>query len=260
MTDEIKSADFDSGLIQIDNEVFQQGGYITVAELVEKCKDNYDITYWADDEQKGTYEECKDFLVEYNLEPSDYADLLGVHSYYSLKLTPKNGENKELRAFEAVLGNLTSPDEKITVDKGIVISYTLSFAGSQKTTHSVWLPEGFGLTGFLNAGANNFLSHPADMEMVNGDYTVKTITELLKQKGFTLSEHLPLDTVGEAANGKVEEFDKKYSYDGTSEIEACCIGKANLFGYRPIYRYKFIFDSNTDKIDEVSLYLLKFVE
>ncbi len=42
-TEEILNADFTSGLIQIGNDVFQCGGYITLGDFVEKYKDNWDF-------------------------------------------------------------------------------------------------------------------------------------------------------------------------------------------------------------------------
>ena len=109
MTDEIKNAALDSGFIQINNEVFQQGGYITVADFVEKYKDSYDITYESSGLKKGTYEDCKEFLVEY-LELNRYFDTtmvagMAMKQPYALKLTPKNGDNKSLRSLYAVIGN-----------------------------------------------------------------------------------------------------------------------------------------------------------
>lgn len=43
-TDEIKNADFTSGLIQIGNEVFQTGGYYTVNQFLEKYGEKYDTS------------------------------------------------------------------------------------------------------------------------------------------------------------------------------------------------------------------------
>lgn len=43
-TDEIKNADFTSGLIQIGNDVFKCGGYMTLREFVEKYGENWDCS------------------------------------------------------------------------------------------------------------------------------------------------------------------------------------------------------------------------
>lgn len=267
MTDEIKNAAFNSGLVQINNEVFQQGGYITVADFVEKYKDTYDITYWTENiVEKGAYEDCKEFLVEYK-EPKDYIDTnvlsdVKLRESYFLKLTPKNGENKGLRAINAVVGNFTSPNEKITLDKAIVIGYRLasgprnSNGSSEDTVHHMWLPEGFGLTANLNNPSDSVRrKQPADMEMANEDYTRNAFVESLEQKGFSSSEQLSKIVDGQSS----AIYDKKYYKDDDS-IYVYCVGEANLFGKKPVYEYYIYLNSDTDKVDKVSLYLLGFVE
>ncbi|MCR5122457.1 MAG: hypothetical protein K6B74_08560, partial [Ruminococcus sp.] len=58
---EILDADFTSGLIQIGNDVFKCGGYLTVSDLVEQYGDRYDFDVdlnktLADDETEGKFE------------------------------------------------------------------------------------------------------------------------------------------------------------------------------------------------------------
>ena len=43
-SDEIKKADFASGLVQIGNEIFKNGGYMTVDQVVEKYSDKFDTS------------------------------------------------------------------------------------------------------------------------------------------------------------------------------------------------------------------------
>lgn len=43
-TNEIKNADFSSGLIQIGNDVFRNGGYYTVEQVVQEFGDRYDVS------------------------------------------------------------------------------------------------------------------------------------------------------------------------------------------------------------------------
>lgn len=259
-TDEIKNAAFDSGLIQINNEVFQQGGYITVAELVEKYKDTYDITY-----EDGTYEERKDYLLEYK-EPNDSFgsyDRSGQLLGNILELTPKTGNNKELRSIYAVIGNYTSPEEKITIDKGIVIGYNFahgpvtSSGSSARTVHSAWLPQGIGLTSMLNHAKNHLREVPDDLKEANENYTLKSFTELLNQQGFSLSEKIP----GSFSASKAEEYYKKYRVVSNSNyIKAYGVGETNLFGSKPVYEYTIFFDSNTDKMSETRFALVGFIE
>jgi len=259
MTDEIKKAAFDSGLIQINNEVFRQGGYITVAELVEKYKDTYDITY-----EDGTYEERKDYLLEYKKPNDSFGsyDRSGQLLGNILKLTPKTGSNKELRSIDAVICNFTSPEEKITIDKGIVIGYNFAYGpvtssgSSARTVHSAWLPQGVGLTSTLNH-EKNLREIPDGLKEANENYTLKSFTELLNQQGFSLSENLP----GSFREGKAEEYDKKYKKVSNSNyIQAYSVGETNLFGVKPVYEYTIFFDSNTDKMSETRFALVGFIE
>lgn len=248
MTNEIKNADLDSGLIQLNNEVFQQGGYITVADFVEKYNDTYNITY-----MDGSYEERGDYLIEYKDYKSYFASYIGgdeLKELYILELTPKSGKDVNLRAFNAVIGNFTSPDEKITLDKAIVIGYRVAKCESgglgKDSIISEWLPKGLGLTGSLNNTIDR-RKVPDDMEMVNGDYTIKSFAEFLEQQGFTLVEELN------------DDYNKKYLKYSNS-ITVYGVGDANLFGVKPLYRYTISFDSNTDKMNIVSFNLLGFIE
>ncbi len=60
-TEEIKNASFRSGYIQIGDTVFRNGGYITVADFVEKYGDKYDMSeihldeYLTPEEQKNSF-------------------------------------------------------------------------------------------------------------------------------------------------------------------------------------------------------------
>lgn len=43
-TDEIKNADFSSGLVQIGNDLFHCGGYFTIDQFIEEYSDRYDMS------------------------------------------------------------------------------------------------------------------------------------------------------------------------------------------------------------------------
>lgn len=135
MTDEIKNAALGSGLVQLNNDIFQRGGYMTAADLVEKYKESYDITYNCPIgyvmSEAGTYDECKDYLLEYHDEFFESRTYIGRHwaerensmggvyggGCYYLKLTPKTGNSASVIAYVV---NAVSPDEKITLDRAIV--------------------------------------------------------------------------------------------------------------------------------------------
>lgn len=64
-TDEIKKASFESGLIQIGNDIFHQGGYYTVSQFFEEYSDRYDFYNDYFDEKEfnadGIYDKLKNF-------------------------------------------------------------------------------------------------------------------------------------------------------------------------------------------------------
>ena len=82
LTNEIKNADFESGLVQIYNDVFQQGGYITVADFIEKYGSSYILQGLS-----GEYEEIKNKMIEPNLLESGQVNIKS--SAYQLSALPK---------------------------------------------------------------------------------------------------------------------------------------------------------------------------
>lgn len=248
MTDEIKNAALNSGLVQLNNDVFQRGGYITVADFVEKYKDSYDITYSCPTEA-GTYDECKDYLLEYyegifqsraNMGTTWQSDKGRSRGEYYLTLTPKNGGKPVI----AYVVNATSPDEKITLDKAIVAEIEPNYKDADLTAH-IWFPMGFSGSKFKD-------------ESENKSYTVKTIGETLEAMGLTKKEDKPKGS-GIYPNLSYSEHYNTYFKRGEN-YECYVLGEENLFGAKPIYFYRFEIDPNTDKLDSVRCTLELFVK
>lgn len=237
MTDEIVNADFDSGLVQLNNEIFRQGGYITVADFVEKYKDLYEIRYSKAEDVP--YEEFKDYLVTYE-SPSMYKD-------YYLTLTPKQGDHYLL---EAHIVNATSRDERIAVSEAIVIGISLA-----KNSHvSIWAPGGMVVyCEGLNQSYSSTLSTPDGIVGTNRDHTAKSFIALLEEKGF-----VPTDIPGKSYQVALKN-DKKY--DNITKyymITFYIAGKENLFGERPVYQYKVYYNENTEKIEDIKYEIFGF--
>ncbi len=246
-TDEIKNADFNSGLVQMNNEVFRQGGYITVEELVEKYKDAYDITY-----KDGPYEERKDYLLEYK-KPSIETDWgHSVNSNYTLLLTPKLGGDPSAHAITVKIGNATSPDEKITLDKAIVLSLEVCPINDRyrKNHISIWGAHGIYLSG-KNFNNNDYdrWEKPDGITSDLDGYTQKQIEEYLDGLGVKAVDFNAILPFDEYETFRVK--DKPFLY---------AVGETNLFGARPIFEYSFRYDSDTDKLSEVYCQILKFME
>lgn len=219
VSDEIKNADLGSGKIQINNDIFQLNAQMTVAEFVEKYKDNYDITY-----KGGTYEERKDYLLEYH----NYGD--GSTSY-TLNMMPKL---KGASAITVNIDNVTSPDEKITLDKAVVIGFHYN------TLYESIFPGGFIGKNLINKNRN-----AEDFVNSNESYNIKTLPEYLKSKGFkelegTLYNPPPITSADE----------KIYCTNSVVWFAKLC-GEKGLNGKTPVYRYTFVFNSDTDKLSYV---------
>lgn len=263
MTDEIKNAALGSGLVQINNDTFQRGGYITVADFVEKYKDSYDITYYCPghyneyDNGPVAYDVGKDYLVEYNDEfindhgrnevrwqrrrGSAGGDGIYEGCRYYLTLTPKstNTANK----INAYVVNASSPNEKITLDKAVVVQ-TEPWEDKHYNAPE-WYPMGFNCFDFKDK-----------YESENKNYTVNNLGEALEAKGMKkCSEEMTGMT-----RDVLQEEDYNTYWVTKSSARCFVVGEENLFGAKPVYYYIFHIDGNTDKIDYVECYLAYFVK
>lgn len=247
-TDEIKNAALNSGLVQYNNDIFQRGGYITVPDFVEKYKDSYDISYI----NAGSYDECKDYLLEYGKDFLKARNTIGVRwnkksfgRVYYLTLTPKNGSN--CNPVRAYVVNATSPDEKITLDKAIVAEIEGEYSDYKFITPE-WFP--FGLNSY-------YFKDNYDSE--NKSYTVETLCEALEAKGLTKNSEFKQGAYSMPSSSK-EENHNTYWKQGSDAIGCYIVGEENLFGAKPLYYYWFTIDSNTDKLSYAECFLEYFIK
>lgn len=261
MTDEIKNASLSSGLVQYNNDIFQRGGYMTVADFVEKYKDSYDISYSKDrlTTPLGTYKECKDYLIEYDpyIINHTWAD-----NKNCLWLTPKDMKIKEgwgHNMVQAVVVNVTSPNEKITLDNAVVAEVVPYLVNTDMQETPEWFPMGFGQL------LKDYPRYDINLDYyknLNESYTEKSICELLETKG--------LKKYGEEAHGLWRPDSRKSSNynmywlvrgEGIKQEVGCYIlGEENLFGAKPLYRYDFYINENTDIVESVSVAIDRFVK
>lgn len=220
LSDEIVNAPLDSCLVQINNYVIKQGGYMTVAEFVEAYGDRCKFFY-----EREPYEEVKDHLIPY-LEEIQY-------SSHFLEVVPEVGSS-----FRLVIANCTSPDEKITVDKAIIIECE-NFPSTFKSP--IWSPKGWAVSGFSSWDADKY-----DLVSTNKEYSLKDFSNFLESEG--LEEYV----WGESRPGIFPpctlENCKKYVRGETDGFAFYIAGETNLFGARPIFKYWIFFSPDTDKM------------
>lgn len=219
VSDEIKNANLGSGKVQMNNDIFRESGYMTVADFAAKYKDTYDITY-----KDAPYAERLDYLLEYS--KSDDS------TNYHLELKPKITGAESILVY---IGNRTSPDEKITIDKGIILEsgYSNSFE---------IYPGGF----------MNQYRPKNDVENINERYNVKTLPEYLKEQGFTFWEDPNPDDWFASHEPNITSTDEKLYWKYGSGYKCCVFGEMSLTGKYPLYYYTFNFNSDTDKLDYVT--------
>ena len=219
-SDEIAKADLESGLVQINDDIFRLGGYYTVAEFVEQFKDRYDITCKLSNGAEGPYEDWKDFPDK---RTSIYAN--------TLILKPKT---EGYGTIHALFDNRTSQDA-VPVSEEIVTSFNTAYDGK----FAVWAPGGLKL----------YMSYKYEHENVETakiDYTLRTYTEYLEANGFpAFSGDWP----------RMEEHvnthdDVEYNKSGGS-ITVYTKGELNLFGRYPRYKTTFDFDPDTGEFKYV---------
>lgn len=99
----IKKADFDSGLIQIGDDVFQNGGYITVNEFVEEYGDKFELTYdmqafdsntecdrYVDSFSADKYDKNGDYEYSFWVEYENNKDTVGECSIKSINISHRS--------------------------------------------------------------------------------------------------------------------------------------------------------------------------
>lgn len=229
LSDEIVNAPLDSCLVQINNYVIKQGGYMNVAEFVEAYGDRCKFLY-----QREPYEETKDRLIPY-LEEIQY-------SSYFLEVVPEVGSS-----FRLVIANCTSPDEKITVDKAIVIkceNYMSAFKSP------IWSPKGWAVSGFSSLNADKY-----DLVSTNKEYSLKNFPDFLESQG--IEEYVWGESRPDIFPPCTLENCKKYVRGETDGFAFYIAGETNLFGARPIFKYWIFFSPDTDKMrDNIESYEL----
>lgn len=257
-TDEIKNAALNSGLVQYNNDIFQRGGYMTVADFVEKYKDSYDIAYSKNraNTPLGSYDECKDYLIEYDKYVTSHNwDDNGA----CLLLTPKSmkeeGKHKvQCYRLQARIANVTSPNEKITLDQAVVAEIVPYLVNGRVQEAPEWFPMGFGQ---LLEGDPDLDIRFDNYENINESYTEKSICEMLEAKGVKKYKGIGRPDSKKSSNYNTYWFGR--GYGDKQEVGCYVLGEKNLFGARPLYRYDFYINEDTDIVESVSVALERFV-
>lgn len=226
---EILDAKLSDLKVQLNNDVFQLGGYMTVDELVQQYGDRYDFTY-----KDGTYEERKDYLLE-------YVDLKNAYGKldYTLTMTPKYCNSQQ--GITVYIANITSPDAKVTLDQGYVMDMESVELKMANYPTPKWASEGIMVGTNLHIEGSQF---PCE----NANYSVSDMEAFLTEHGIPMVEYFE----GAVTSAVFEDDSNTYTVH--------IYGTPNAANKCPIFSYLFRFSRDTDKMESVSYGFIGWAE
>ena len=247
VSDEIKNADLSSGLVQLNGDIMQVGGYEKTSDFCAKYADEYDIMY-----SDGTYEEKKDEMLNYfvgkdGLLTGEWWDI------YSLTLIPKNEPKGD--QITVYVTNLTAPDGQVSLADSYVV-WAEETPMSKDIYTPAWIP-----TGMPARLSSDVLSTKKLDEIYDNidDYSAQSVQDMLASQGISKGEN---SISGNYLSYVYSQGDMSMSgtYCVNSDTDpdvfvAYVAGEKNAAGLTPLYRYHFAFDTNSKKLYESRMYL-----
>lgn len=247
VSDEIKNADLSSGLVQLNGDIMQVGGYEKTSDFCAKYADEYDIMY-----SDGTYEEKKDERLNYfvgkdGLLTGEWWDI------YSLTLIPKNEPKGD--QITVYVTNLTAPDGQVSLADSYVV-WAEEKPMSKDIYTPAWIP-----TGMPARLSSDVLSTKKLDEIYDNidDYSAQSVQDMLASQGISKGEN---SISGNYLSYVYSQGDMSMSgtYCVNSDTDpdvfvAYVAGEKNAAGLTPLYRYHFAFGTNSKKLYESRMYL-----
>ena len=114
VSDKIKNADLSSGLVQLNGDIMQVGGYIKTSDFYAKYSDEYSFVYC----DGGHYEDKKGEMLNYRVGADNYFGGEWWDSYY-MTLIPKVEPQGD--AITVYVANLTNPDGQVSLADSYVV-------------------------------------------------------------------------------------------------------------------------------------------
>ena len=246
VSDEIKNADLSSGLVQLNGDIMQVGGYEKTSDFCAKYADEYDIMY-----SDGTYEEKKDEMLNYfvgkdGLLTGEWWDI------YSLTLIPKNEPKGD--QITVYVTNLTAPDGQVSLADSYVV-WAEETPMSNDIYTPAWIPTGMPTRLCYDVTSTKKLDEIYDNI---DDYSAQSVQDMLASQGISKGEN---SISGNYLSYVYSQGDMSMSgtYCVNSDTDpdvfvAYVAGEKNAAWLTPLYRYHFTFDTNSKKLYESRMY------
>ena len=247
VSDEIKNADLSSGLVQLNGDIMQVGGYIKTSDFYAKYADEYSFVYC----DGGHYEDKKGEMLNYRVGADNYFGGEWWDSYYMTLIPKVEPQGDEITVYVA---NLTNPDGQVSLADSYVV-WAEETPMSNDIYTPAWIP-----TGMPARLSSDVLSTKKLDEIYDNidDYSAQSVQDMLASQGISKGEN--------SISGNYLSY--VYSQGDMSMSETYCVnsdtdpdvfvayvaGEKNAAGLTPLYRYHFAFDTNSKKLYESRMY------
>lgn len=247
VSDEIKNADLSSGLVQLNGDIMQVGGYIKTSDFYAKYADEYSFVYC----DGGHYEDKKGEMLNYRVGADNYFGGEWWDSYYMTLIPKVEPQGDEITVYVA---NLTNPDGQVSLADSYVV-WAEETPMSKDIYTPAWIP-----TGMPARLSSDVLSTKKLDEIYDNidDYSAQSVQDMLASQGISKGEN---SISGNYLSYVYSQGDMSMSgtYCVNSDTDpdvfvAYVAGEKNAAGLTPLYRYHFAFDTNSKKLYESRMY------
>lgn len=248
VSDEIKNADLSSGLVQLNGDIMQVGGYIKTSDFYAKYSDEYSFVYC----DGGHYEDKKGEMLNYRVGADNYFGGEWWDSYYMTLIPKVEPQGDEITVYVA---NLTNPDGQVSLADSYVV-WAEETPMSKDIYTPAWIP-----TGMPARLSSDVLSTKKLDEIYDNidDYSAQSVQDMLASQGISKGEN---SISGNYLSYVYSQGDMSMSgtYCVNSDTDpdvfvAYVAGEKNAAGLTSLYRYHFAFDTNSKKLYESRMYL-----
>lgn len=248
VSDEIKNADLSSGLVQLNGDIMQVGGYIKTSDFYAKYADEYSFVYC----DGGHYEDKKGEMLNYRVGADNYFGGEWWDSYYMTLIPKVEPQGDEITVYVA---NLTNPDGQVSLADSYVV-WAEETPMSKDIYTPAWIPTGMPTRLCYDVTSTKKLDEIYDNI---DDYSAQSVQDMLASQGISKGEN---SISGNYLSYVYSQGDMSMSgtYCVNSDTDpdvfvAYVAGEKNAAGLTPLYRYHFAFDTNSKKLYESRMYL-----
>lgn len=248
VSDEIKNADLSSGLVQLNGDIMQVGGYIKTSDFYAKYADEYSFVYC----DGGHYEDKKGEMLNYRVGADNYFGGEWWDSYYMTLIPKVEPQGDSITVYVA---NLTNPDGQVSLADSYVV-WAEETPMSKDIYTPAWIPTGMPTRLCYDVTSTKKLDEIYDNI---DDYSAQSVQDMLASQGISKGENsISGNYLSYVYSQGDMSMDGTYCVNSDTDPDvfvAYVAGEKNAAGLTPLYRYHFAFDTNSKKLYESRMYL-----